>query len=161
VAAWSIAVLCVEKMATAAPGYVYQTSLYQLDYLSDDFSIYISNTFKKIISIKHIAIKSTCINPVSLIFSTDFVFQTISVTFFAIWLTKPFSVRPIPINLCPSSLNISHQPRCILLFSVKFISVKFIYPTCFSMHISLQLSKIKEKHRTKPLITETAFLKGA
>ena len=123
--------------------------------------IYISNTFKKIISIKHIAIKSTCINPVSLIFSTDFVFQTISVTFFAIWLTKPFSVRPIPINLCPSSLNISHQPRCILLFSVKFISVKFIYPTCFSMHISLQLSKIKEKHRTKPLITETAFLKGA
>ena len=35
----SIAVLCVEKMATAAAGYVYQTSLYQLDYLSDVFSI--------------------------------------------------------------------------------------------------------------------------
>ena len=155
-----IAVLCVEKMATAAPGYVYQTSLYQLDYLSDVFSIKIH--FKKIISIKHIAIKSTCINPVSLIFSTDFVFQTISVTFFAIWLTKPFSVRPIPINLFSSSLNISHQPRCILLDLLDFPwNSSQIYPTCFLIHITTTFKNQGKLHRTKPLITETAFFKCA
>ena len=151
----SIAVLCVEKMATAAAGYVYQTSLYQLDYLSDVFSIkyILKNHFNQ--TYRH----QIYLYQASLIFSTDFVFQTISVTFFAIWLTKPFSIRPIPINLFPSSLNISHQPRCILL-DFPWNSSQ-IYPTCFLIHITTTFKNQGKLHRTKPLITETAFFKCA